>query len=432
MHRALITYAFKAKLTRSEYQVPLQIQFANGHRQAIIPGEPEITIHFRSRLAEWSLLFLDHIGFVESFIAGQIDLKGDRALEKLLRMYRRVPPTRSMPHPVAWLVTRLLQYKNDGSRGRNVIMRNLNSHYGLPAAFFHRMTGELYGYTEGYIEHGSETQNEAQFKKYDYMCRKLCLQPGDRLVEVGTAWGSMALIAAKKYGATVTNYGVVKEQNRVFAERIQQLGLEDQITNVNRDALQLGEEKEQYDKYVSLGVLEHAGYHLYDVWIKGIADCLKPGGIGVITFTGYSDHTFIDYTINKYIWRGCYLPKIGDVIEIMEDNGLNVVDVEDARFHYADTMQVMLEKLNEHWEEIQCIDPQTFNKKFHRMWNLYYRGAIESFYSDHSKLHAYQLVFTKGRADIYPRTRAFLYEEQFTVEDMGDYEVPRESVCGRE
>lgn len=410
----------------SASKFPIKVVFSNGSTYQNLPGKPQVTLVFKNNRAEWRTFFFDYVGFMESFREGDIDIEGEDAVRKLIRMcYELTPSTRAsgFTNPLNAIRYAWQEWRRNNKRYLQE-KANLYHHYNLPAEFFHIMTGELYGYTEGYFETGKETQNEAQYKKYEYMCRKLCLKKGDKLVEVGTAWGTLALMAAKKYGAEVVNYGIVKGQNRVLRERIARMGLQGRIVTQERDARELRHERERYDKYVSLGVFEHAGKDAQRDWIESIAACLKQGGIGVITFTGHMRHRPMDYLISKYVWFGCHLPSLAETLQYMEDNELNVVDVENARFHYADTMEMMLRNMHEHWPEIRKINPRIFDERFKRIWTVYYLGAIEAFRAEHKTFHAFQLVFVKGRKDVYPRTRKFLYRKKFDTSDMQEYEVP--------
>lgn len=424
MKRFLLRKALSYSLPNSTVTYPTKVVFADGSSFQPVPGNPEITMVFKTRGAEWNTLFLNYIGFCESYRKGTVDLEGEDALRKLVRMNYAIPERYKTGNPVSWVLERIQVYRLN-NKNRIVEVDNLYRHYNLPAEFFHLMTGELYGYTEGYYETGNESQNEAQFKKYDYMCRKLCLKKDDALIEVGTAWGTMALLAAKRYGAKVVNYGLVEGQNKVFGERVRAMGLQDRITNVVRDARDLGEEKGRYDKYVSLGVYEHAGEACYKEWLDNISQALKPGGIGVITFTGHMRHRHMEYFVGKYIWRGCYLLSLARVLEAMEARDLHAVDIENSSFFYADTMRVMERKLNDNWDKIRAINPEIFTDAFRRTWNVYYVGASESFYAGGGTNHkAFQITFVKGVKDVYPRTRGFLYEKPFDLSDMAEYEVP--------
>src|SRR5262249_38928202 len=157
-------------LPKSTSRYPMKVVFADGSSFQPVPGEPEVTMIFRTNGAEWRTLFFNYIGFCEAYRNGTIDLEGDDALRKLVRMNYDVPEKYKMMNPVIALMQRIQAWWLN-NKDRVVEVDNLYRHYNLPSEFFHLMIGELYGYTEGYYEDGNETQNEAQFKKYDYMCR---------------------------------------------------------------------------------------------------------------------------------------------------------------------------------------------------------------------------------------------------------------------
>ena len=421
---------FSSMFDNVRYKVFIEFIDKQTYRNYENLEKPEIHIKFKNKKSQRKAILSNYIGFMESYYDGDIEISGigdqNEGLRKLIRISYEHKKSVMKHLDVVRITLKLLQEWKLNNRNYLQEKKNLYAHYNMPAEFFHYMNGELYGYTEGYYETGKETQNEAQYKKYDYICRRLLLKPGIKVVEVGSAWGTMSLLMAKKYGADVVNYGLVDEQNRIMEERIIKLGLQDKVKIVQRDCRELGQEKEKYDRYVSLGVIEHAGKDCVEEWIKNIEKALKPGGIGVLTNVGFmgSKGSWTDYLIGKYIWRGCYFPTMPEILNLFDKYNLQLVDLEDTHFLYADTMEVMLSKLNEHWNKIQAINPQIFTEKFKRIWSMYYIGSSESFRSMNSKLHTYQYTFVKGRADVYPRTREFLYKEPFDTKEMHQYEVP--------
>lgn len=161
--RLIIRKALKS-LAESSHAVPLVVQFSDGSRYQPISGNIEITFVFRSRSAEWRTLIFNYVGFFESYRDGSIDILGDDALRKLVKMVYGVPKRGLGFNPVIALLT-FVQEWCLSNRNPVVELDNLMRHYNLPAEFFHFMDGELYGYTEGYYESGSESQNKAQMKK---------------------------------------------------------------------------------------------------------------------------------------------------------------------------------------------------------------------------------------------------------------------------
>ena len=432
MVRYFIRKAFAAYVsTRSKF--PIKVIFSDGSEYQNNEDAPEITIIFKKRRAEWRAFIFHYVGFMESYRECDIDIEGKDALRKLIQMSYELPSNTKLilsTNPINWLRQQMLEWRQNNTDPRQTRI-NLERHYNMPAEFFHLMTGELYGYTEGYYETGFETQDEAQFKKYDYICRKLCLRAGQKVIEVGSAWGTMSMLMAKKYGAQVVNFGIISEQNRVMRERLRERGLEGNIEIQDRDARELIQDREQFDRYVSLGVYEHAGKDCQREWIESIAACLKPGGIGVMSMTTQMKPQLIDYLVGKYIWHGCYLPYLSEVLHLLADHDLNIVDLENVRFQYADTMEVMLSKLIEHWPQVQAIDPILFDERFKRIWMLYYLASIATLRAEGRNLQAVHLVFVKGRADVYPRTRNFLYEKPYDLNEIADYAVPLKGTLSR-
>ena len=145
---------------------------------------------------------------------------------------------------------------------------------------------------------------------------------------VGSGWGSMAMLAAEEYGAEVVNYGLVPEQNRVMQARLEQRGLSGRVRIVERDHRDLIREPATYDRYLSVGVYEHAGFAEQSRWIESIATALKPGGIGMISTTTYIEQFATEFLTIKYVFPGGSVPSLPRTLELLDHYGLHVVDVE--------------------------------------------------------------------------------------------------------
>jgi cyclopropane-fatty-acyl-phospholipid synthase len=285
---------------------------------------------------------------------------------------------------------------------------NARHHYGLPFEFFRLMLGDDCLYAEGYWLEGTTTLAEAQRQRCDYICRKLLLMPGDRLVEVGSGWGSMAIAAAEKYGANVVNYGLVPEQNRIMQARLEQRGLTGRVRIVERDHRDLCQEPAAYDRYLSVGVYEHAGFASQPRWIESIATALKPGGIGMISTTGYIEQFATEFLTIKYVFPGGSVPSLPRTLELLDHHGLHVVDVEELTWHYQRTAEHWLSNFETHWPEIQAIDPQVFTERFRRAWTYYLCGVIEGFRPGGGNLNLHHIIFTKGKGH-YSKDRGYIY-----------------------
>ena len=264
----------------------LRVVFADSTVWQSRPGEPTVTIHFRRRSAQHRTVLLGYVGFFEAYFEGDIEIVGDRAVGGLMHMAFS-GAYRYGTNPLLLVKRRYLEWR-DSNHDFARAKANARHHYGLPFEFFRLMLGDDCLYAEGYWLEGTTTLAEAQRQRCDYICRKLLLMPGDRLVEVGSGWGGMAIAAAEKYGADVVNYGLVPEQNRIMQARLEQRGLTGRVRIVERDHRDLMQEPAAYDRYLSVVVLyEHAGFASQPRWIESIATALKPGGIGMISSTDY-------------------------------------------------------------------------------------------------------------------------------------------------
>jgi cyclopropane-fatty-acyl-phospholipid synthase len=178
-------------------------------------------------------LLLGYVGFFEAHFDGDVDIIGDRPVGRLMRMAFD-GAYRYRANPLLVVKRRWLEWRG-GNRDLARAKANARHHDGLPFEFFRLMLGDECLYAEGYWTKGTTTLADTQRQRCDYVCSKLALRLGDRLVEVGSGWGGMAMLAAEKYGVEVVNYGLVPEQNRVMQARIEQRGMAGRVRIVERD-----------------------------------------------------------------------------------------------------------------------------------------------------------------------------------------------------
>ena len=396
------------RITRGQ-TAALRVIFVDGATWQNRDGEPAVTIVFGTREAEARTVLLGYVGFFEAYFDGDVDINGDRAVARLIRMgfasdyhYRA--------NPLLLAKRRYLEWR-DSNRNFAQAKANAKRHYGLPFEFFRLVLGDDCLYAEGYWLEGTTSLADAQRQRCDYICRKLLLRPGDRLVEVGSGWGAMAILAAEKYGAEVVNYGLVPEQNRVMQARLEQRELTGRVRIVELDHRDLIREPGAYDRYVSVGVYEHAGRSCQPVWIESIATALNPGGVGMISTTSYIKEFATEFLTIKYVFPGGSVPSLPRTLELLDKYGLHVVDVEDLSWHYQRTAEHWLTNFEARWPEIQAIDPQFFTERFRRIWNYYLCGIIEGFRPQGGNLNVHHITFTKGKGH-YPKMRTFMYSRE--------------------
>jgi cyclopropane-fatty-acyl-phospholipid synthase len=413
----------KSKLYR------LKVVFSNGseYTNYTADAEPEVTIHFKTLLAQWWTLMFFFEGFFEKYIDGEIDLEGIDPILKIGEL-GHVPELKTAPGSIrshkyplnpTMFVRKIVQEWTQSNWDRARAKTNAEFHYNIHPALFEHMLGGTVGYSEGYWTDDTQTLDQAKHNNYEYVCRKLDLKPGDKVLEVGSGWGFMPIYMAKKYGAQVTVYNPARRQNEYMRERFKRHGVEDKIRLVEGDHRDIeNEEAGSYDKFVTIGVHEHhgLGLRMYDSWWKSVEHILKPGGTGLISTTSYMPRVSTNFLTLKYVFPGGNLPSLPEELLTMHRYNMTLVDVENLWPHYHRTAEHWKNRFREHWEDIRSADPGFFTERFRRRWSLYVEATTETFADS---LDASHILFTKGRSSsYYSWTREKRHEADFRTGDQ--------------
>jgi len=249
--------------------------------------------------------------------------------------------------------------------------RNVSAHYDLGNEFFELWLDEHMQYSSAVFEHPDMTLDEAQVAKLDRLCRKLNLEPGDRLLEIGTGWGGLAMFAAQRYGCHVTTTTISDRQHAYAAERISEAKLEDRITLLKDDYRDLDG---RYDKLVSVEMFEAVGHRFHGHFFRKCQELLKPDGLMVLQTITIADQRYeaakssVDF-IQRYIFPGGCLPSLTSMSQAMIDNSdMRLTHVEDIGPHYATTLRHWHDRLFERVDEVRR---HGYSNEFIRMWQYY-------------------------------------------------------------
>ena len=388
--------------------VPFTAVMPDGTRYQGGPGSPRFTIVFRSDAALLSVFARGHMGLLEAYFDQQVDVQGDFGAA----LAAGVVSGLDMNYRTWNQIENHLHERQHSNRSMAQAKTNARAHYGLGVAFYRLWLDDpLMMYTCGYWPEGTQTLEQAQAQKIDHVCRKLRLAPGERYVDIGCGFGGFLFRAWETCGALGTGLNTTTEQVDWLHGEIGRRGLAGQLQVREAD---FREVDGPYDKVVSIGVLEHAGRNQLAEVVKAHADFLKPGGLGMLHFIGHVGRYETELFIRKHVFPGGWIPALADVIVEMERNGLEVVDIENLRRHYAPTLDAWAERFERRWPEIQALDPQRFDERFRRVWRTYLMGCAEMFRSPGGYTHLFQIVFSKGNItrDNYPMARAHLYGRQ--------------------
>jgi cyclopropane-fatty-acyl-phospholipid synthase len=385
---------------------PFRVRFPDATEYRNTEGPPAFTLSFTNERALRRAGLHGHVGVLEAYFDGEVDIEG--SLPKALAVGMEA----GVDQPT-WLVRLRNRWHEfmHANASRRQANENAEFHYALGPEFYKLWLDDpLMLYTCGYWPEGTRTLEEAQRNKCDHVARKLLFKPGEEVVDVGSGFGGFMLHAHERYGVRVTainTTGSQAEHARREVER-RRLGSSLQMHGDFRDA------GREFDKVASIGCLEHAGRDQLGEVIRAHASYLKKGGLGLIHFIGHVGRFDTDFFIRKYVFPGGWIPSLADVIVELEKAGLEVLDIENLRRHYALTLDVWAERFDRNWERIRALDPQRFDERFRRIWRVYLYGCAEMFRSPNGRTHLFQIVFSKGNVSFtsYPMTRDFLYERQ--------------------
>ena len=390
--------------------VCFQVVFADGSSLKNRPDPPAFTVRFHSRRAEARVLLFGHVGLLESYFDQSVDIEGDIAAGFRAGMdggFDRVDN----------LLVALRNRWHEWQFGNGSLVRakaNANFHYSLGTDFYRLwLDRDAMMYTCAYWKEGTANLEEAQRNKIDHVCRKLRLQPGESVADIGCGWGGFMFHARQHYGVRCRGFNVADEQLEVLHAEIAKRGLADALSVETAD---FREVPGGFDKCASIGVLEHAGRDQLPDAVRALGGCLRPGGLGVLHFIGHVGHRSTEFYIRKHIFPGGWIPGLAETLDLMERHGLEILDVENLRRHYALTLDAWAERFERHWDDIRQIDPRRFDETFRRKWRTYLFSCAEMFRSPNGKTGLFQITFSKGNVDYaYPMSRRHLYADDVPV-----------------
>ena len=353
-------------------------------------GDPEFTLIVNRDIPKKDILVSAELALGEAYMRKDIDIEGDlfKALCVVLGHVNKDSINKKV----------LSSLFNVGLKKKDQ-KEQVSSHYDLGNDFYSLWLDKTMSYSCAYFKHEDDSLEDAQYQKVHHILDKLYLKEGMTLLDIGCGWGFLLIEAARKYG--VKGYGCTlsEEQWKKGQERIKKFGLEGQVEIELIDYRDVAASGRQFDRMVSVGMLEHVGRANLPLYMEDASAMLKDGGMFLLHYISDPAEKETSAWIRKYIFPGGCLPSLREMIGYAYDYDMNVLDVENLRLHYYKTLM--------HWyNNFQGVRDQVEKVRgteFVRMWDLYLCGCAAGFYIGNMDLH--QILMTKGINNDLPLTR---------------------------
>jgi cyclopropane-fatty-acyl-phospholipid synthase len=390
-------------LRRTVHAGDLNVIDARGKSHRYGDGAPpSVVARLADKRLEHRLLLDPQLALGEAYMSGRLSIERGGIYDLLALLASNV---QQQPLPywtagfdaVRFILRRMMQF-NPVNRAR----RNVAHHYDIEGAIYELFLDRDWQYSCAYFTDGAGL-DAAQLAKKRHLAAKLALEPGQRVLDIGSGWGGLAIYLAKVGGVDVTGVTLSTEQVSAANKRAAREGLRETVRFELKD---YREAAGSFDRIVSVGMFEHVGVNHYATYFRKIRELLADNGVGLIHTIGRSGpptatHPFIA----KHIFPGGYIPALSEMVPAIERSGLIIADLEILRLHYAKTLHAWRERFLANWSKAAAIR----DERFCRMWEFYLACSEVAF--RYLGLVVFQVQIVK-RIDALPWARDYMVESE--------------------
>jgi cyclopropane-fatty-acyl-phospholipid synthase len=374
------------------------------HIQGGRPG-PAVTIRIHTWWTGVRVALRPRLAIGEAYMDGTLTVEHGDIYDLLDLVGRNVVALDSsflVPLSYAWQkLSRLFEQYNPVERAQ----RNVAHHYDLNDQLYDLFLDRDRQYSCAYFRTGGESLEQAQDDKKRHIAAKLLLQPGQKVLDIGSGWGGMGLFLARQFGVDVTGITLSKEQLAVSSRRALEDGLADRV---RFKLLDYRLEPDKYDRIVSVGMFEHVGVRHYLEYFSKVKELLSDDGVMLLHAIGRMEPPGgTNVWLRKYIFPGGYSPALSEVLAAIEKTGLWVTDIEVLRLHYAETLRLWRQRFLANRERLKQL--AGYDDRFLRMWEFYLCGCEVAFRYMNQMVFQIQIA---RRQDAVPLTRDYMVDAE--------------------
>lgn len=395
---------FRSLLGKIVKSGDLTVEFSDGAKNRFGDGTGlPLHLRFADKRAPTDLLRNPELAFGELFMDGRMEVHGGSIYDVLCLISRNAvrgaPPNWLKVVRVLRDAAKTVRVKNNRTKSR----ANVAHHYDLDDGLYRLFLDADRQYSCAYFETPDATLEEAQLAKKRHIAAKLLLEPGHKVLDIGSGWGGLAIYLARFCGADVTGITLSTEQLANSTRRADEAKLAEHVRFRIED---YRDTKGPFDRIVSVGMLEHVGPKFYDAYFAQVARLLKPDGVAMIHTIGRPDGPgATNPWVTKYIFPGGHTPALSELVRAIERAGLFITDIEVLRMHYAQTLAAWRRNFLAHREEARAL----YDERFCRMWEFYLAGAECAFRLEGEGVLQLQVA---RRHDSVPTTRDYLADAE--------------------
>ncbi len=390
---------------RERHPIPLRVRLWNGSTVEL-DDSPQVELRVKDVGAARILLKPSLSALGEAFVEGHVDVDGN--IGEIITIAEHLSLAGDEEKVAGRLPSWIARHTRKSDR------KAIEYHYDVSNEFYASWLDSRMVYSCAYFPRGDEDLETAQRLKLDHICRKLMLAPGHRLLDIGCGWGAMVIHAAREYGVRALGITLSTNQYELARERVREAGLEDRVEIRLQDYRDVPE-TERFDRISSIGMFEHVGLKNLRTYFDCVHALLEPGGVvmnhGITSSdvdnrsVGLGAGEFID----RYVFPDGELPHVSVAIRELSAAGLELVDAESLRRHYARTLSFWSSAFERNLDRLTSLA----GDKRARIWRVYLAGCAHGF--AHGWVNLYQLLAIKPRrgeagADSpLPMSRAYMY-----------------------